>query len=217
MERFEPNLRATGQSLLSRGYHSGIVALMHFLQSLQSFTLRPRAPDAYDDAKAAQIAAFFVLKEGGAVDILKLAKLMYLAERESFARYAAPLTGDRLSSMKDGPVLSETLNYILGHGRPPEVWRSLFNTRDGNSLRLQQADLSEDALLRLSEADIALLEDVWRKFGHMSSLEIWGYVHTNLPEYEDPGTSSRPIKMELLLGTIGYSEEQIKEILERIE
>ena len=171
----------------------------------------------FDKAKAAEMAAFFVLKEGGAADILKLAKLMYLAERESFEQYGAPLTSDRLTSMKDGPVLSESLNYIRGEGRPPEVWSRLFNARDGNELRLQRNDLTEETLLRLSEADVALLEIVWRKFGHMSTREIWKYVHEKLPEYEDPGSSSRPIKMELLLGSIGYSEDQIKEILERIE
>jgi len=181
--------------------------------------LRPRAPEAYDEAKAAEIAAFFVIREGGSADILKLAKLMYLAERESFKRYGGPLTGDRLTSMKDGPVLSETLNHIREHGRRPRYWAELFSTRDGNALSLQQTDLSEDALRHLSDADIGLLKHIWDKFGPMSPGEIWRYVHTktNVPEYEDPGSSSRPIKLRVLLNNLDYSEEQSKAILKRIE
>jgi hypothetical protein len=40
--------------------------------------------------------------------VIKLIKLMYLAERLSLQRYGEPLTGDRLVSMPDGPVLSMT-------------------------------------------------------------------------------------------------------------
>jgi uncharacterized phage-associated protein len=179
--------------------------------------LRPRAPEAFDEEKAAEIAAFFVSKEGGVADVLKLAKLMYLAERESFKRYGAPLTGDRLCSMKDGPVLSESLNYIRGHGNPPKAWTRLFERRDGNAIRLQQSDLHQESLRRLSDADVELLMSVWERFGQMSTRDIWVYVHSELPEYEDPGVSSRPIKMQRLLAVLGYSEPEIEDIVERTE
>ena len=42
---------------------------------------------------------------------------MYLAERESLARYGEPITGDVLVSMKHGPVLSKTLDHIT-HAKP---------------------------------------------------------------------------------------------------
>jgi uncharacterized phage-associated protein len=181
-----------------------------------SYKLRPRPPDAYDEAKAAEIAAFFALKEGGIADVLKLTKLMYLAERESFSRYARPLTGDRLSSMKDGPVLSETLNYIRCHGTPPRAWRRYFGSRDGNSLPLTDRDLREASLLQLSDADVELLNAVWEKFGHMDPHEIWVYVHENIPEYQDPAGSSKPIAVETMLRALGYADPEITEIVGRI-
>jgi uncharacterized phage-associated protein len=212
IEPIRPNAR---QYCLSSLFYSWIVTPMHFLSLLP---LRPPQPDAYDEIKAAQIAAFFTLKEGGVSDVLKLAKLLYLAERESFARYATPLTGDRLSSMKDGPVLSETLNYLRGEGRPPKAWSDLFRKREGNSLSLR-AGVSEDNLLRLSDSDVELLNDVWRKFGPMSPHDVWVYVHTSskVPEYENPGRSSRPIKINALLKAVGYSTAETEEILERLE
>src|SRR6266496_928616 len=108
-------LPATHRYPLSRPCCSGIVRPMHFLSML---LFRPRTPDAYDEAKAAQIATFFALRREGAIEVLTLAKLMYLAERASYERYAAPLTGDKLCSMEHGPVLSQTLNYIRGEGEP---------------------------------------------------------------------------------------------------
>lgn len=181
--------------------------------------LRPKPPAAFDEKKAAEVAAFFTLRERGVSDVLKLAKLLYLAERESYRRYGRPLIGDRLSSMPDGPVLSETLNYIRGHGRPPKAWANLFGPRDGNKLPLVDKDLTTDDLLRLSNADIELLEYIWEQFGSMGPLDAWRYVHDpkNVPEYENPGESSKPIKIDSLLTAVGYSTEQIREILVRLE
>lgn len=48
---------------------------------------------AYCEKRAAQTAAFFICRAGGAIEVLKLMKLMYLAERESLARYGEPITG----------------------------------------------------------------------------------------------------------------------------
>jgi uncharacterized phage-associated protein len=181
-----------------------------------AFLLRPKPPAAYDETKAAQIAAFFALRYGGVADVLSLAKIMYLAERESYAKYGIPLTGDRLCSMPHGPVLSETLNYIRNEPETPEVWLSYFAPRQENDLPLRDPQLSEDALLRLSTADVELLNKIWNDFGHMSSGELWAFTHHELPEYE-PTDSSIPIKMNVLLSHLGYAEAQAAAIIERVE
>jgi hypothetical protein len=54
-------------------------------------------PD-YNVRKAAQVTAFFAKKQGGAIDVLKVAKLLYCS----------------IVSMPHGPVTSMTLNYING-------------------------------------------------------------------------------------------------------
>jgi Protein of unknown function (DUF4065) len=56
--------------------------------------------------KAAQVAAFFALKQGGQIHVLKLTKLVYLSDREFMDRYDIPITGDKLVSMDHGPVNS---------------------------------------------------------------------------------------------------------------
>ena len=60
--------------------------------------------------KVAQMAAYFAECSGGTINILKLIKLMYLADRESMHRHGTPISFDRFVSMDHGPVPSQSLN-----------------------------------------------------------------------------------------------------------
>jgi len=64
--------------------------------------------------KAAQVCAFFAMKAGNRINILKLMKLLYLCERESMRRFESPLIYDHFVSMDHGPVLSRTLDLLNG-------------------------------------------------------------------------------------------------------
>ncbi len=80
-------------------------------------------PIWYNARKAAQVAAFFALSEGGKINVLKLVKLIYLADRSAMEAFEAPILNDKFVSMDHGPVNSITLNLINGlgdefHARP---------------------------------------------------------------------------------------------------
>ncbi|HTH08426.1 MAG TPA: Panacea domain-containing protein, partial [Acidovorax sp.] len=64
----------------------------------------------FNERKAAQAAACLLHKAGGSLSVLKLMKLMYLAERRSLKKYGDTITGDAFVSMPHGPVLSMTYN-----------------------------------------------------------------------------------------------------------
>ena len=66
----------------------------------------------YKEEKSAQIAAFFVEREGGKIPHLKLIKLMYIADRMSMEKTGFPMTYDRMKSLPHGPILDKTLNFI---------------------------------------------------------------------------------------------------------
>ena len=68
----------------------------------------------FDQRKVAQAAAWFVSRSGGAINILKLMKLLYLADRQALASFARSISGDRMVSMPHGPVLSQTLELANG-------------------------------------------------------------------------------------------------------
>lgn len=162
----------------------------------------------YDEQKAAQAAAFLLHRASGTLPLIKLLKLLYLAERLSFERYGVPLTGDSPVSMDHGPVLSLTYDHLKGGRRSrPGGWDSWVSDQADYMVALsdQARTVTEDQLLELSETDVEVLDQVWREFGHMSRWALVDYTHT-LPEWENPQGSSYPIDWTKLFLSIGYSE-----------
>ena len=157
------------------------------------------APPWFNVRKAAQIAAFFAREEGGAINVLKLAKLMYIADRRNMERYDYPISGDNFVSMDHGPVNSITLNYVNGMGDTPEQWGEFMGDRTGYQVGLVKPITDED-LDELSRAELATLRDVWAEFGSMNQYQVRDWTHANCPEWEDPHGSSAPIPFERVLG-----------------
>lgn len=147
----------------------------------------------YDVRKAAQVVAFFALKDGGSINVLKLSKLLYLVEREFMARHDAPMFYDKLVSMPDGPVASVTLNLINGNAEH-DRWSEIVAKREGYDIRPAQG-MTFEALDELSRADLDVLNDLWARFGKFDKyfLRDWTHKPENIPEWVDPEGSSLPI------------------------
>ncbi len=167
----------------------------------------------YNERKAAQAAAYLLFRAGGQEYLIKLVKLMYLAERYSLKEYGVPLTGDSLVSMEHGPVLSRTYNKMNGAFRSVEGgWDTWISDRSGHQLALKIPDSVRDPLsdlLDLSDSDIEALSSVWSEFGHWDRWALVEYTHKNLAEWRDPGQSSFPIRYEEVFEALGYSSEQV--------
>jgi uncharacterized phage-associated protein len=149
--------------------------------------------------KAAQIAAFFAREQGGAINVLKLTKLVYIADRQNMEKYDFPISGDNFVSMDHGPVNSITYSHINGMEGQSEDWSDFMADRAGYEVGLVR-NLSDDDLDELSPADLETLREVWARFGHMNQYQIRDWTHQNCPEWEDPDGSSYPIAFERVLG-----------------
>lgn len=174
----------------------------------------------FNEKKAAQAAAFFLFQARQPMSVLKLMKLLYLAERRSFERHGSPMIGDRLVSMPHGPVLSVTYNHMSGELESTEGgWDSWIADRAGHDLDLRdRAALKDPAdLLELSDADLEILAEVWGQFGRMSQWELRDWTHDNCPEWKDPEGSMIPMRLEDLFAALKYSPEQTREAMERLE
>ena len=169
----------------------------------------------YNIRKAAQVTAFFAIKQGGAIEVLKVAKLLYLADREFMSRYNFPILFDCFVSMPHGPVTSMTLNYINGMEEQRDHWEDFVVGRAGNKVGVSRQDMSVDELDELSDAEVHVLEATWDQFGHMSSWAVRNYTHANCPEWEDPHGSSNPIPYERVLKFL--HKENSAEIADEIE
>jgi uncharacterized phage-associated protein len=148
-----------------------------------------------NERKTAQIAAFFIRKEGGCLNILKLVKLLYLADREAMDKYDFPLTGDHFVSMPHGPVLSGTYDLINGASGPDSTWEQWISDRENHNVSLKE-EQTDTALDELSRAEVSVLESVYQQFGQMSQWDLVKYTHDNCPEWRDPNGSSIPISYE---------------------
>jgi uncharacterized phage-associated protein len=166
----------------------------------------------FNEAKAAEVAAFLLDKAQGSMEVLKLMKLFYLVERESYARHGEPLVGDVAYSFEHGPVLSRVFN--LARAKNPETsskWSEyVAPSKDKNVVLRAGVKFTSDDLLNLSDSDLEVLDAVWGEFGHMSSAELRRYTHT-LPEYKEPPPGRRSLIDQVkMLRSVGLSEDQAR-------
>lgn len=175
----------------------------------------------FSEKKAAQVAAFFLFQARGRLPVLKLMKLMYLAERRSYQQYGEPIIGDTLVSMEHGPVLSRTLNRINGMTPSAEDgWDMWVSDREGYDVALSDASLirtPEEDLLELSDVDLSLLAETWAEFGHLSKYQIRDYTHEKCPEWVDPDGSSVPIRMDRLFEVLNFDTNQSQSLVARLD
>jgi uncharacterized phage-associated protein len=157
----------------------------------------------YRTRKAAQVVAFFALKQGGAINVLKLAKLLYLGDREHLSRHDLPILFDSFVSMGHGPVTSTTLDYVNGYQEDRSNWDTFVADRAGYNVGIASNNLTVDDLDELSDAEIETLCAVWNRFGDMDRYAVRDWTHNNCGEWEDPMGSSAPIPYERVLKFLG--------------
>ena len=170
----------------------------------------------YEEATA-QAAALFLLKAGGPMPHLKLMKLLYIADRESYRRCGSPITGDEMVSMPHGPVLSRTLDLMKGAApSAPNGWSSYVCRVNQHAVTLAHGVTEETFLGKLSRGDHWVIDGVWERYGGMDQWELRDLTHT-FPEWEDPRGSSRPIERYTLFKALGMTDKQAQSLVEQCE
>lgn len=172
---------------------------------------------AFSERKVAEMAAYFLLKtEKGIMPHLKLMKLLYLSDRECFRQHGFSMSEDKMVSMKYGPFLFETLNFVCGYRQSePDGWDSLISDKADHQVSVDPK-VSVDDLLELSRAEMETMNSVWDKFGNMYQWEISNYTCENCPEWEAHEDFSSPIELDTLFRVLGFSEIQTKVLKEQI-
>jgi uncharacterized phage-associated protein len=138
---------------------------------------------AYDQQKAGELAAHFLQLAGGSIPLLKLLKLMYLADRTSLIETGFPITGDTIVAMDNGPVLSKTYDHLKPTGSLEYV-RS-----EPGDVSLQSAPPHNG---RLSDYEVGLVDRVFKEFGHQSGSQLIARLHASAPEWRPPPRKSEP-------------------------
>ena len=172
-------------------------------------------PVRYREDKATQAAALFLQLRGGRMSYLKLLKLLYLMDRAALVRWGRPVTFDWYYSMDHGPVLSFTYDRLKGEPAPDQqaYWYELITDRADHEVGLRTAQPPMDAL---SEAEVALIQELYAEFGHLSRWELRDLTH-QLPEWRDPEGTSLPITYGDILLAEDFSEEEAADIEAELE
>lgn len=153
-----------------------------------------------DKAVATMVA---ILRHTGAIDKLKLIKLLYLADRDSFLALGHPITGDRPVAMDHGPVPSGCLDVLDGkiESQVSSVLHVLDHTVTlGDSSPTDMGDLADD--------ESRILRQTLDKYGHLTTGQLYRLVH-ELREYRDchiSGTSA-DIPFEKILKHYGTEDQ----------
>lgn len=172
--------------------------------------------DPHSEAKAAHAAAYFLKKAGGSLELLKLMKLMYLAERGFYARYARPMIGDLPMADRHGPVLDSVYRAAAGVAANDVgvTWSQLICPRQDNDIDLKDSSVQ---LKKLSQADRNVLDAVWEEHGHKSGSQLRKWTHRHCKEYDELSFTDwdprRPIQLQRLLAEVGFSAEEAEEVL----
>jgi uncharacterized phage-associated protein len=155
-------------------------------------------PTWFPTRKAAQVVAYFADKAGGAINVLRATKLVYLADRRSLEEREHLITGDNFVSMPFGPVNTYTYSYMQDQARDRrDEWSEFIGLRKDNDIPLSKP-ISVDDLDELSRADLRILKRTWDEFEHIDRFDLAEYTHKFCPEWRDPNGSSIPIDFATL-------------------
>lgn len=166
----------------------------------------PNIPDWFPTRKAAQVAAFFASKAGGSINVLRLTKLMYLADRRHMEVRDVPITGDNFVSMPFGPVNTYAYSYINGDAPVrQEQWAEFIAARQGYAVPLT-APIEPDHLDEISRSELATLESTWDEFKDVDRYDLAELTHKFCPEWRDPGESSVPIDLATVYKHLGKED-----------
>lgn len=141
--------------------------------------------------KATEAACLFLERAGGQMNILKLVKLLYLLDRLSLDRRGLPVCGGDYLSMRNGPVTSEVLD-LINEGRlyqeADRRWEESISARADHEVALRRMPARE----QVSNAEVKLLDEVWREHGAKSQWQLVAWCHEHCEEWTPLMTGKAP-------------------------
>lgn len=142
---------------------------------------------------------------------MHLVKLLYYADRQAILESGRPITGDQMTSMDRGPVLSEILNFVRGEKKPGFDWQEYISKRRSDfTVGLLKAKPESD---KLSHYELDILAEVDKQHGLKDRFDFSAESH-RLPEWTDPDGSSIAIEIADILRHEQNSDKDVKDVEE---
>ena len=167
----------------------------------------------FDVTKATEVAGQFLRREGGAINIMKLVKLVYLLDRISVARRGVPVVGGAYFSLPNGPITSEFLDLINSGrlwGLQDCRWEEFISDRQNHEVGLAK-DPGRD---HLSDSEVELIDAVYREHGAKNQWELRDWCHEHCKEWTPLEEGRERITLERIARAVGKTDEQIARLKE---
>lgn len=170
----------------------------------------------FDEPRAAQAAAFLLVRAGGELSSVKLMDLLYLAERESYRMYGEPLCGGELVSTRLGPNIAQVVDLLCdGSSNAADGWSAWVVVRGARCVALRDPG---DAPAALAHGDVEILRDVWSRDGHAPALALTpGSGAARCPEWNSRAAVGEPIGLKRLFECLGYSGEGVRSAVAHLQ
>jgi hypothetical protein len=140
---------------------------------------------------------------------MHLIKLLYYADRKAILEFGRPITGDQMTSMDWGPVLSDILDYVRGRQNPGPNWQEYISQRRSDyTVAVLKASPETDTL---SKYELDVLVEIDKAHGWKDRFDFSAESH-RLPEWTDPNGSSIPIDIEDILRSERNSDREIADV-----
>jgi len=165
----------------------------------------------FDYMKAIQAVSVLLRCAGRTAtdNYLRVLKLLYIAEREALKETGFFITGDRISAMKNGPVLSHVYDLIMNRDPHNETWNR-FVERENYNICL----IDDPGKGKLSRYEVKKLQEVWERYRLTDEWELVQETHGYLEwQRNNPGESSKRIPLEDILEAVGRSAD--RELIEQ--
>lgn len=157
-------------------------------------------------------------------------KLMYIADKKAVKNYNYSISNNNIILMKYSPVLSDTYDLIKHTGDNVDIkglneWNKYF-VKTGYDLSFKENikdkinNILSDDVLWLSDADIEIIEEVYKQYKDYTYSDIINLMHdeAQFPEIKwkqaDMDSTGIPIDFITLMKSLNKSDDTIREFLQ---
>lgn len=161
----------------------------------------------FDVEKLVQAIAYMSERGVTGLDKLKVLKLLFLADKQHLLEIGRPILGDVYACMDWGPVPSQSYNIIRNvvdadpRKRTAENLFAEYFTIDRERDHPTLVAKKSPDLDVFSESELAALDEVITKYGHLSGGDLIALTHDDpiwkIPDEKRKPGSSIPIPFEL--------------------
>lgn len=177
-----------------------------------------------------QIVGWLLKLNNGSMNYIKLVLLMYIVDKKALKDYNYSISNDNIVLMKNGPVLYNTYNLIKHTGDNVDIkglneWNKYF-VKTGYDLSFKENikdkinNILSDDVLWLSDADIEIIEEVYKQYKDYIYSDIINLMHdeAQFPEIKWKQakiySTGIPIDFITLMKSLNKSDNTIREFLD---